>query len=265
MLSRPADLRPVHGRRLERHIQRAFAEVEQFVLQQNDRFIAANGLTQLPPGILGCGGHRDAQTGNVHQHLLQPLGVLRGELFGHASRHPHHQRHGKLSPGHEGDLGRHVDDGVEGEQCEVDGHDLHHRAQARQCSSHPDPGKTALGDGGIPHPPLPVLGIEPFGDPITATVQADILTQHDHRLVSGQFCIQRPVERLPVKDLLCHQISTSPCRLHSSAFRASSQSGSGLSFAKRTAASTSSATAFLIVSSSSGVSTSSWCRWPRSR
>ena len=201
--------RPVHGRRLGLHVHRPLAEIEQFVFQHDDRFIAANGLIELPPGILWRGRYGNAQPRYIHQGLFQTLGMLGGQLPCHPARRAHHQRHGKLPAGHERDLGRHVDNRVQRQQGEVDGHDLHHRTASHQSRAHAQAGKTALGNRRVAHPPFAKAGIQAFRYPVAAAVQPHILAQHEHGIVGLHLLFQRAVERLPVKQFFGHQMSTS--------------------------------------------------------
>jgi len=70
--------------------------------------------------------------------------MLGSQLFCHTARHAYYQRHGKLAAGHKRDLGGHVDDRIQRQQGEVDGHDFHHRAHPCQCRAYAQPGKTAF-------------------------------------------------------------------------------------------------------------------------
>jgi len=79
--------------------------------------------------------------------------MLRGQLFGNATRHAYYQWHGKLATGHEGDLGSHVNDGIQCQQGKVDGHDLDHRSHIGQCGTDAQPGKTAFRYGRVAHAP----------------------------------------------------------------------------------------------------------------
>jgi hypothetical protein len=108
----------------------------------------------------------------------------------------------ELTARHEWDLGGRVYDGVQCEQHEVDGHDLDHWPQPHQSSAHAEPGEAILGNRSITNAPLAVFGVEALGDTIAAAIEADILTEREHRRVGRQFGVHGPIESLPIEQFL---------------------------------------------------------------
>jgi hypothetical protein len=99
-----------------------------------------------------------------------------------------------------GRLGGVVDDLVDGQQAEVDRHDLHHRPQPQHRGPDRHPGESFLGDGGVADPAGPELGEQPGGDLVGALEDADLLTDQEHVLVPLQLGAERVVQGLPVAD-----------------------------------------------------------------
>src|ERR1019366_2599959 len=177
-------------RRLGEDVNLTLAEIKHLVLQEDDRLIADDRLAKLPIGILWRRWYGDAQARDVHHGMFQPLRMLRPELPRDATGHAHDQRHAELTARHEWDLGRSVDDGVQCEQHEVDGHDLDHWPQPYQSGAYAKPGEAVLGDRRIAYAPFAVFGVEALGNTIAAAVEADVLTECEHRLVGRQLGIQ---------------------------------------------------------------------------
>jgi hypothetical protein len=99
------------------------------VFEQQHRVGVGERSAEHAPGVVdgGRGQHLDA--GDVGVPALQAVGVLGGELAAGAGGHADHQRHVELATGHVAQGGRVVEDLVQGQQAEVDRHDLHDRAQ----------------------------------------------------------------------------------------------------------------------------------------
>ena len=97
-----------------------------------------------------------------------------------------------------------VDDRIERQQHEVDGHDLDHRTRADQRGADAEAGEAVFRDRRIAHAPFAVFGVEPLGHAVAAAVETDILAEREHRLVGGHFVIHGAVERLPIEQFLRH-------------------------------------------------------------
>ena len=101
-----------------------------------------------------------------------------------------------------------VDDLIEGEQREVDRHQLHHRSQARHRRADPHADDRVLGDRRVAHAALPELLEQAVGDLEGAAEDADVLAHEEHPLVAGQLLPQPRVESLAIAHLRHHGTSS---------------------------------------------------------
>lgn len=75
-----------------------------------------------------------------------------------------HHRHRAVPRRHVQLLGGGVEDLVDSLEGEVERHELHHRAEILVRRSRGEPRESHLRDGGVDHPLLPVLLVEPLRD-----------------------------------------------------------------------------------------------------
>ena len=127
--------------------------------------------------------------------------VGRAELVPRALRHAHDQRHRDLTAEHVVDVRRVVDDLVEGQEREVDRHQLDHRAQPGHGRSHAHADDRVLRDRGVAHAPLAELLQQPRRDLEGAPEHADVLAHEHHALIAAQLLAQRRAQRLAVAQL----------------------------------------------------------------
>ena len=93
-------------------------------------------------------GRQHLDAGDVAVPALEAVRVLCRELAAPARRHAHDERHAELAVGHVPHRGGVVDDLVEREQAEVDGHDLDdrpHAAERRADAGADEPGLAQRG------------------------------------------------------------------------------------------------------------------------
>ena len=181
--------------RVVRHLP--LAVVEQFVLQEDDRVVVADGALQEPLGVGRGGRVGHVHAGAVHEVGFQRLGVLGRQLAAAAARHADH--HGKvdLAAEHVADLGHVVDDLVHGQQGEVDRHQFGHRPQAPHGRADGDADDGVLRDGGILDPLLAEFGQKPPGHLEGPLVERHVLPQTHHRRVAAHLLLQGQVEGIP--------------------------------------------------------------------
>ena len=97
---------------------RAFAAVEELVLEEHDRIVVADGGEEQPLGIVGRRRTDDLEAGRVHEERLGRLPVL-GAALGRADRQAEHHRHAHLAVAHVVHLGGLVDHLIHGAEDEV--------------------------------------------------------------------------------------------------------------------------------------------------
>ena len=112
--------------------------------------------------------------------------MLRGELAPAAGGHPDHDRHGELPAGHVRDRGGAVHDLVQGEQREVDGHDLDDPPHPTEGRTDPGADEGELRQRRVADPLRAELSEQPAGDGVRAPVLSDVLPHQKHALVPQQ-------------------------------------------------------------------------------
>ena len=99
---------------------------------------------------------------------------------------------------HAVDLRRVVDDLVQGQQREVDRHDLDDRAQAEHGRADRGAGEALLGDRRVADPLGAELAEQARGDLVGALEDADLLAHEEDAVVAQHLLAQRVVQRLAV-------------------------------------------------------------------
>ncbi len=135
------------------------------------------------------------------------MAMGRAQLSAAAARRAIDHRHAHLLAEHVVNFGRVVDDGVQRQKGEVDGHELGHRSQTahRRADGHAADGH--LRNGRVAHALLAELVIEAACDGIGAAPDADLLAHDEHPLVAVHLLAQRVGDRLPHRDQ-CHTVSS---------------------------------------------------------
>ena len=121
--------------------------------------------------------------------------MLRGELPAGAGGHPDHQRHVELAAGHVQQGGGVVEDLVEGQQAEVDGHDLDDRPHPAQGGADAGADERRLRQRGVADPFGAELLQQAEADREAAAVAADVLA-HEEDPVVARACASRSASRI---------------------------------------------------------------------
>ncbi len=183
--------------------------VERLVLDEDHGVLVADGALQQALGVGGGGGHGDEQAGDVQEQRLEAVRVGGPELVPGALGHAHDERHAGLAGEHVVDVRGVVDDLIEGEQGEVDRHQLDDGTQPGHGCADADADDRVLGDGRVAHALLAELVEQTVGDLEGATEDADVLAHQEDALVAAQLLAQGGAERLAVAQL-GHQAASSP-------------------------------------------------------
>ena len=125
-------------------------------------------------------------------------------------RHADHQRHAELAAGHVPDRGRVVHDLVEGEQREIDRHDLDDRPHAAHRRADARAGEGGLGQRRVADAFGPELVQKPLGNGVAAAVMADILAHQEDAAVALHGFADRFPDRLAVGRLGGHDAMPPP-------------------------------------------------------
>ena len=92
-----------------------------------------------------------------------------------------------------------IDDLVEGQQAEVDRHDLHDWPHAQHRGTDRGPDETLLADRCVEYPGGAELGEQPGGDLVGTLEDTDLLADEKYRLVAQHLSAQGVVQRLPIR------------------------------------------------------------------
>ncbi len=170
--------------------------VEREALEEEHGIVVADRRLQQPARVGGRGRGDDLQAGHVREPGVEALRVLGRELRAAAARRADDQRAARLAAEHVADLGRVVDDLVEGVEREVHGHDLHDRPRAGHRRADRGADEALLGDRRVAHAVGAELLHQAGGDAVGAVEEPDLLAHHEHALVALELLPQRLVERL---------------------------------------------------------------------
>src|SRR5438552_12192710 len=183
--------------RVLRHL--ALHVVEGLGLDEDDRIVVADGRLQQALGVHRRGGAHDLQPRHVVEVHLHRLRVLRGELVRGAARPADHDRHVVLAARHVVQLRGRVDDLVQGEQREVEGHHLDHGTQPHHGRADADAGEARLRDRRVDDPLGPELLEQTLGDLVGALVEADLLADDEDVGIALELLPQREVQGLAIR------------------------------------------------------------------
>src|SRR5699024_8278032 len=125
----------------------------------------------------------------------------RSELLAAATGRAVDDRYRRLTAEHRIDLRRMIDDLVEGQDAEVQGHELDDRSQTHHRRADPDAGDAVLGDRRVPPSLQPYCDGQPFADLVRPTESADLLAQQQHCLIPGHLRSKTVFESLPKSHL----------------------------------------------------------------
>src|SRR6185437_4636433 len=162
--------------------------VQREVFQQDHGIIVADRGGEQALGV-GWGGRSEHfEAGYVRVPDLQVLRVGGGQLLSATTWSADHQRHADLTAERRVHLRRMVDDLIDSQQAEVDGHDLHDRAQPEHGRADRGTHEPFLTDGGVADAAGTELGEQSCGDLVGAFENADLLTDEQHVLIAQQLC-----------------------------------------------------------------------------
>ena len=107
-------------------------------------------------------------------------------------------------------LGGVIDDSIQRQKSEIDGHELGNRTQTSHSRAHRDATDGHLADGRITNAPLAKFFQKTARDPVRALPVGDFFAHHKDRFVTQHFFAQRPADRFPHSDISnCHIASSS--------------------------------------------------------
>ncbi len=129
---------------------------------------------------------------------LACLRVLRGELERGAGGPPEDDRHRELALGHVVHLRRRVDDLVDGQEGEVEGHELDDGPQPRHRRAHAQPREAELADRRVHDALVAELVEQALGHLVGAVVLGDLLAHEEDVRVPLHLLAERLVEGLAV-------------------------------------------------------------------
>eukprot|EP01051_Picozoa_sp_SAG22_P009210 SAG22_NODE_751_length_7449_cov_14.062721_4_plen_193_part_00 len=124
------------------------------------------------------------------------LGVLGGHGLGGTVRAAENDRAGDLTPGHVVGLGSAVDNLIDGLHREVPRHELADGLEALERRADGDAGEAGLCDRRVDDALGPELVVKPFGDLVGPVVLADLLADHEDRLVLLHLLLDGRVQRV---------------------------------------------------------------------
>ena len=130
-------------------------------------------------GVVRRRRHHDLSPGTCAYMRLERLAVLRAELCGRAARAAEHDRQLELPARHLPDLGRVVDDLIDRDEREVQGHELDDRPQPDHRRADADAGEAALGDRRVDDALLAELLQQALRHLVGAVVVADLLAHEE--------------------------------------------------------------------------------------
>ena len=188
------DLGDAEGEGVDLLRHRPRQEVEELVLQEDDRVGGSQGRRQHPLRIVWRARGRDDEPRHVHEPGLEALGVLGGELDPRPERRPHDERNPRAPAQHVPDLGRLVHDLVRGEGEDVHELDLDHRARIGEGEADPEAGDRLLRDGGVEDPFRAEPFLEPGRDPEHAPAFGHVLAEEKDAVVRRHRLVVRLVE-----------------------------------------------------------------------
>ena len=132
------------------------------------------GATTLMPGMWAY-------------QTFEAVRMLRGKLPSTPRRHADDQRHADLAPRHVPQRRRVVDDLVERQQAEIDGHDLRRSAAFRPAPRRcPAPTNVAFGEGRVANPLGPEFFEEAFAAGVRTAVSPHVLAHQKHTRIVRQ-------------------------------------------------------------------------------
>ena len=186
----------VHGAGVRRQL--AFQVVEQRILEHDDRVRVEQRGPEHPPRVLERRGRHDADARDVRVPPLEAVRMLRGELPPGTGRHADHERDAELAARHMADGGGVIDDLVEREQAEVDGHHFDDRQHAVQRRADARADERRLGQRRVAYALLAEFRQQSLAHGVAAAVAPDVLAHEEHALVAGERLPQCLAQRFPV-------------------------------------------------------------------
>ena len=182
------------------HWHRTLDVVARPALEKDHRVVVANRRGHQPLGVGGIRRHHHLEPRHVREHRLERLRVLRRDLHGRAARAAEHDRHRELPGRHLVDLRRVVDDLIDRDEREVEGHELDDRTQPDHGRADADAGEAHLRDRRVDHAPLREVLQQALRHLVRALVVPDLLAHEEDVVVAIHLLAHRLVERLAHAD-----------------------------------------------------------------
>jgi len=194
----PAPGAPARARISPSARQLAFQVVEERILEHDDRVRVQQRGPEHPPRVLERGGRHDADARDVRVPPLEAVRMLRGKLPPGTGCHADHERDAELAARHMADGGGVIDDLVEREQAEVDGHHFDDRQHAVQCRADSRADERRLGQRRVAYALLAEFRQQSLAHGVAAAVAPDVLAHEEHARVAGERLPQCLAQRFPV-------------------------------------------------------------------
>ena len=173
----------------------ALVAVEHLMLDEDDRVVGPDRALEQALGVGRGPGHDDGQAGDVGEDGFRPVRVGGREAARHARGAAEHDRDGELAARHVPHVGGVVDDLVDGDPGEAEGHELDDRAEAHHRGADADAGEAFLGDRRVDHAAGAELVEEALADLVGPVVLGDLFPHQEdaivplhllgHRLIQG--------------------------------------------------------------------------------
>ena len=150
--------------------------------------------------------------GNVRVPALQTVRMLGRDLAARTGRHPDHERHAELIARHVTHGCRRVQNLVQRQQAEIDGHQLDDRSHAGHRSADARAGEPGLRQRSIANALRAKLREQPVADRIAAAIAADVLTHQENALVAPERVAKRLANGFAISHLRGYR--SGGCVLH---------------------------------------------------
>ncbi len=174
--------------------------VEQGVLQKHHRIVVANGGLEQALGVVGGGRDDDLHAGMMREDVFGRERVGGADIGPAVRRAADHDRAVDQAARHVAEVGRVVEDLVEGDGVERPEHQFHDRAQAEHGCAHAEADEPGFADRSVDDAARTEPGEETLGDLVRPVELADLLAEHDDIRVAVQFLGERVAHRFAIRD-----------------------------------------------------------------
>ena len=165
----------------------ALVAVKNGVLQEEAGIVVANGGFEQAFRVASSGGHDHLHARVVGEDVFGGVGVGGADVGAAVGGAADHDGAVDQAAGHVTDVGRVVEDLVEGDGVEGPEHELHHGTDAEHRSAHAHADEAGFGDGRVDDAVGAEFFEEAFGDLVGSMELGDFLTHEDDVFVAGEF------------------------------------------------------------------------------